>query len=443
MNNYRTVYLMGLDEIPLDNLKELEKEFSCQIKRANKIPEKADLLVLDSSVIKKDTISEIKNKNIPYIVICECNEEEVRSIINSGAIDFLTKDKEKNYIKIFPDYLKHILSQLVKQFYAEKQVFSKWSEYALFGIYVFGEDLKFRYVNPGFLKILGYTADELYKQHNALSIIYPEDREMTREKIIERFEGREKIVEYPNRFVHKNGDVKWVYIKGFVTNFDGEKVIIGTVSDITEIKKYQEELEKEKAELEETLRESIYAINKIFEVRDPYTSSHQIRVAEIAEKVAKELNFNEKSLKEILWAGLLHDIGKIAIPSDILSKPSKLNDIEYSLIRLHPITGYNILKEIHQVGKIAEIVYQHHERLDGSGYPRGLKKDNIIFEAKLLATIDVIEAMGSHRPYRAARKVEEILEELNSGRGKKYEPIIVDKVIELMKKGEIIITPKG
>jgi len=438
----KTVYITGLKELPEEKIKEAEEINSCLIKRSNKIPDDASLLIVDLTEEKEYILFDIEKKEIPFIAALECAEKKIRRALDRGAVDFLIKDKSKNYIKIFPHYLKHVFShiEIMEQYYEEKHIFSELSENAIFGIYVFGKDLKFRYVNPSLLKIFGFSTDEVYRKVDVLSIIHPDDKNFVREKIKSRFEGKEKFSEYSFRVIDKKGNVRWVHAKGFVSEFCGEEVVMGTLIDITELKKYQEEIEKEKEEIQQTLQDSVYAISRIVEVKDPYTASHQVKVAEIAERVAKEFNFNEEKLKEILWAGLLHDIGKFAVPAELLSKPSKLTDLEYSIIKQHPVAGYRILKEIHRMEKIAEIVWQHHERLDGSGYPRGLRDDEITFEARLLAVVDVIEAMRSHRPYRPARSKNEIMKELIYGKGKKYDPKIVDVVIDLINKGEIELT---
>ena len=439
----KIVYIIGLKELPEEKIKKSEKINSCLIKRSNKIPEDASLLIVDLTEEQEYILFDIEKKEIPFIAALECAEKKIRRALDRGAVDFLIKDESKNYIKIFPHYLKHVFShiEIMEQYYEEKHIFSELSENAIFGIYVFGKDLKFRYVNPSLLKVFEFSTDEVYRKVDVLSIIHPDDKNFVREKIKSRFEGKEKIAEYSFRIIDKKGEIKWVYAKGFVTEFYGEEVIMGTLTDITDLKKYQEEIEKEKGEIEETLQDGVYALSKIVEVKDPYTASHQVKVAEIAERVAKEFNFDEEKLNEILWAGLLHDIGKISVPSEILSKPSKLTDLEYSLIKQHCVAGYKILKEIHRMEKIAEIIWQHHERLDGSGYPRGLKDGEITLEARLLAVADVIEAMRTHRPYRPARSKEEIMKELIYGKGEKYDPKIVDVVINLIKKGEIDLSP--
>jgi len=436
----RKVYLLGLEEISDSYIKQIAKELSCQIKRTDTIPENADFIIVDLNYIGENIIFEINKRKIPFVIITEYNEGKIQDFLQKGAVDFIIKDKEEKYIKLLPSSLKHIFTHLgfIEQVNENRQLLSKLEQQALFGIYIFGKDLKFRYVNPGFLNILGYLPDEIYKK-DILSIVHPDDREKVIKKIRERFEGKKQIAEFPFRFIDKNGNTKWVYARGFVTILNSEKVIMGTLSDITDLRKFQEEIKKEKEEIEQTLKEGVYAISKIVEIKDPYTFAHQVRVAEIANMVGKKLKFNETQLKELLWAGLLHDIGKIAIPSEILLKPSKLNETEYSIIKQHPLTGHKIVKEIHKAEKVALIILQHHERLDGSGYPEGLKDGKIILESRLLAIVDVVEAMMSNRPYRTARTKEEILDELVKGKGEKYDPLIVDIIIELLNEGEIRI----
>jgi putative nucleotidyltransferase with HDIG domain len=181
------------------------------------------------------------------------------------------------------------------------------------------------------------------------------------------------------------------------------------------------------------LEQSLQAISIMLEKRDPYTAGHQQRVAELAEKIALELGLSKDQAHGIRLAGIVHDIGKIQTPSEVLTKPGKLTDIEYSLIKLHPQTGYDILKNIKFPWPIAEAVLQHHERLDGSGYPQGLKGKKIILEARIISVADVVEAMSSHRPYRAGLGLEAALEEITSKRGIHFDPEVVNACLRLFK----------
>jgi len=212
--------------------------------------------------------------------------------------------------------------------------------------------------------------------------------------------------------------------------FDKDKTFKGyrsTVTDITEHKTIE-------AKLQEASLGLINAISVTIEKRDPYTTGHQNRVAHLAVDIAKELNWNESQLLGLRLGAIVHDIGKISIPAEILSRPGKLSDVEYQLIKTHPQTGYDILKNHQFPWPIAEMVFQHHERIDGSGYPRGLSADQILPEAKILGVADVVEAISSHRPYRAALGIEAGMEEIKRGRGSAYDPEIVDACIKVISK---------
>jgi HD-GYP domain-containing protein (c-di-GMP phosphodiesterase class II) len=169
-------------------------------------------------------------------------------------------------------------------------------------------------------------------------------------------------------------------------------------------------------------------------MRDPYTAGHQRRVTILACAIAEEMGLTDEQFDGLRMAGLIHDLGKINVPAEILSKPGHINDIEFSIIRYHPQICHDILKSIELPWPVAKIVLHHHERLDGSGYPQGLKDDEIILEAKILAVADVVEAMASHRPYRPALGIELALEEIKKNRGTLYDPIAVDACIKLFTK---------
>ena len=187
--------------------------------------------------------------------------------------------------------------------------------------------------------------------------------------------------------------------------------------------------------LKKTLEDTIRAVGLTTEMRDPYTARHQERVTELACAIARKMRIPEQQIKGIHSAGLLHDIGKIAVPAEILTKPGKLNDLEFSLIRRHPQVAYDILKGIEFPWPIADIVLQHHERMNGSGYPNGLKGDEILLEARILAVADVVEAISSHRPYRAALGLDAALDEIKQGRGTLYDPDVVDTCLGVFEEG--------
>jgi putative nucleotidyltransferase with HDIG domain len=182
-----------------------------------------------------------------------------------------------------------------------------------------------------------------------------------------------------------------------------------------------------------TLEESFSALATMLEKRDPYTAGHQKRVADLAEKIAQEMGLSQERAHGVRLAGLVHDIGKIQVPAEVLNKPGQLSELEMSLIRLHPEVGYDILKAIRSPWPIPQTVHQHHERLDGSGYPRGLKGDEITQEARIVAVADTVEAMSSHRPYRPGKGLEAALEEIRIQRGKALDPDAVDACLSLFR----------
>ena len=182
------------------------------------------------------------------------------------------------------------------------------------------------------------------------------------------------------------------------------------------------------------LEGTVQAIADLVEARDPYTAGHQQRVAQLAAAISVEMGLPEAQVRGIHLAGIIHDLGKIQTPAEILSKPGKLSAVEFSLIKEHPQTGYEILKDIEFPWPIAQIVLQHHEKLDGSGYPHGLKGSEILLEARILSVADVVEAMSSHRPYRPGLGVDAALAEIGNGRGTRYDPDVVDACVRLFKE---------
>lgn len=187
--------------------------------------------------------------------------------------------------------------------------------------------------------------------------------------------------------------------------------------------------------LRETMRRAIEAIASTSELRDPYTADHQRRVAVIAGAIASEMGLPDDQIDAVRLAATIHDIGKMKVPVEILNRPGKISQTEFSLIKVHPRAGYDILKGIEFPWPIAEIVLQHHERIDGSGYPLGLAGEDILLEARILGVADVVEALASHRPYRPALGLDEALNAVTRSSGILYDPIVVDACLEVFSKG--------
>ncbi len=194
-------------------------------------------------------------------------------------------------------------------------------------------------------------------------------------------------------------------------------------------------LEKTNNRLNDLMFEIILTMARLVEVRDPYTAGHQQRVWQLAHAIAEEMKLEQNSLDALRAAAIVHDLGKMYIPSEILSKPGKLEPVEFEFLKLHPRKGYEILKSIDFPWPVAEIVYQHHERIDGTGYPNGLKGDKILPEAKIIAVADVVEAISSHRPYRPSLGTDFALEQIQKERGVSFEADVVDACLKVFEKG--------
>jgi len=207
--------------------------------------------------------------------------------------------------------------------------------------------------------------------------------------------------------------------------------IVYLCRDITERKQAEEGLRQGLAKLRTTLKAAIDALASAIEMRDPYTAGHQERVTRLARAIAEELGLGKEQVEAIEIAGIIHDIGKLYVPAEILSKPTKLTDLEYAMIKMHAQAGYTILSKIDFPWPIAQIVHQHHEAINGSGYPQGLAGKDILLEAKIISVADVVEAMSSHRPYRPALGIQAALDEISQKRGMLYDREVVDACLKL------------
>jgi PAS domain S-box-containing protein len=214
-----------------------------------------------------------------------------------------------------------------------------------------------------------------------------------------------------------------VWVKPIIYN--GEKCLVGLARDITRRKVDHElavaQIDESYARLQRVIDGVVGALSKTVETKDPYTAGHQQRVANLAREISKDMGFSESETRSVYMAATIHDIGKIYVPAEILNKPGQLSRIEFEIIKMHPKTGYEVLKDIDFVGPVAKMILQHHERMDGSGYPNGDKGDAINPGARILAVSDVVEAMSSHRPYRAGLGIGPALEEIAAKSGILYD----------------------
>ncbi len=204
-------------------------------------------------------------------------------------------------------------------------------------------------------------------------------------------------------------------------------------------KRDEEEIKQSHHRLRKALDGIIWVTAATVEARDPYTAGHQQRVTNLSLVIANEMRLSEENKQEIRMAAMVHDLGKVCIPSEILSKPGRLNSVEFSMVKMHPQAGHDIFKNVDLPWSIADILLQHHERLDGSGYPRGLKGKDILLAARIIAVADVVEAMASHRPYRPALGIDQAIEEISNKRGILYDPDVVDACSSLFKEKRLPI----
>jgi len=289
-------------------------------------------------------------------------------------------------------------------------------------------------VNNTEAMMLGYSREELIGR-SIFDFILPEQREEAKKRFEMKISGQ-SVPKAENRIYLRKDGTRIIVDINDVLERDADGKIVGirtAMVDITERKKAEEKIRQMLESQKNLLLSLIQAISLMVEFRDPYTAGHQRRVAELASSIATEMGLPPEKIDSLRIAALLHDVGKIVVPSEILSKPGKLNEFELNLIRTHVEIGYEILKPIEFPWPIKEIIRQHHERLDGSGYPHGLRGDEIILEARILAVADVIEAMTSNRPYRPAYSLDQALEELSRHSGKLYDEEVVTACINLLK----------
>ena len=293
---------------------------------------------------------------------------------------------------------------------------------------------RYLFVNKAWHDILGYSTKDL-KQMTLFDVIHPECMDYCSRVFQQILKGK-SVGTIEAKFKAKDG--RMVYVRGNATpRLKGDQVIAtqGFFRDITDLKKAEEKIAKSYSTLQKTLNDAINTMAKIVEMRDPYTAGHQQRVAQLAMAIGREMKLDAVRIDQLRMAAVIHDIGKIYVPSDILSKPAKLTDQEFEIIKTHPQGGYDIIKGMEFPCAVAQTVLQHHERINGSGYPHGITADEISLEARVLAVADVVESMASHRPYRPSRGTDKALEEITQNKGILYDPEVVEVCLKLFESG--------
>ena len=309
-------------------------------------------------------------------------------------------------------------------------------------ILVVNPDTSIKYANFALEEITGYSLVEVVNKRAP----YPWWSKDDSSRISEYYRMVQTVGTTKKEYCFRKKDGSPLWVEVSMTTIPGEKgpkYCIANWVDITDRK--MAEVAREHAEhllvesnekLRDTVNGIVISMAKVVETRDPYTAGHQERVAQLAVAIAREMKLPEERIRGVAVAAVLHDLGKIDIPAEILSKPSRLKDKEYSLIQDHSLAGYEILKNVDFPWPIAQVVLQHHERMDGSGYPCGLSGEQILLESRILAVADVVEAMSSHRPYRPSLGLERGLEEIAFHKGSRFDVTVAEACLNLFARGE-------
>jgi PAS domain S-box-containing protein len=302
------------------------------------------------------------------------------------------------------------------------------------GVRISSKDAKTLYANQAILDIYGY--DSIEDLRNT-----PIEKRYTEESHAEYLERKQKRLrgvfgpsEYEVSIVRKDGEIRHLYVFRKQIFWNGEKQSQVIYQDVTLRRKAEERLNETLESLRQSIKITIQVLGTASEAKDPYMAGHQKRVADLARAIATEMKLPQDKIEAIRMASSIHDIGKISVPSEILCKPAILSDLEFSLVKNHPLYSYEIIKEVEAPWPLADIVHQHHERMNGSGYPQGLKEGNILLESRILAVADVVEAMSSYRPYRPALGLDIALAEIENNAGILYDANVVEACLRLFRE---------
>lgn len=308
-------------------------------------------------------------------------------------------------------------------------------------IFTIDMNFKYTYVSPSIYRLSGYTVDEIMcmkvqdlaapETFSHLADVFLEEMEIERRD--DRDLTRSRVLE--SQYILKNGSKIWVESKLIFLRDDNNNAvgILSVVRDITERKQAEKKLHQSLNNLKKAINTTIQVLVSALESKDSYTAGHQSRASNLACAITEEMGLDQNMIEGIRMAGVIHDIGKLSVPAEILTKPGKLTDIEFSLIKQHSQTGYEMLKDIESPWPLAQIVHQHHERINGTGYPKQLKGDEILLESRILAVADVVEAISSNRPYRPSLGIDFALEEIEKNKGILYDDVVADACLNLFK----------
>jgi PAS domain S-box-containing protein/putative nucleotidyltransferase with HDIG domain len=392
----------------------------------NEVKTKGFIKDFECDFVRKDGTHLIASLNATMFELSEGN------IIIHGSFEDITEQKKTfELLEDANNDLKILTERMILATQAAKQGIWDW-------------DIKSNILlwDKGMYDLYGINKDDFTQDYSSwINRVHPDDREKTNQEINNSLTFQQEYI-HDFRILLNDGSIRYISAvsKTFYDNTGAPSRMVGINWDISSQVYMENILKEQKLQLEENnkklsfmLDQSIKTIAKIAELRDPYTAGHQRKVQKLACAIASKMGLDSEVIKNISYGSAIHDIGKIQIASEILSKPGRISEIEMKMIHSHVENGYNIVKEIDFPKEISIMIHQHHERLDGSGYPLGLKGDQIILESRILAVSDVVEAMTSHRPYRAALEIDVALDEIKTQSGIKYDPKVVEACVDLFK----------
>ncbi|MDM8548134.1 response regulator [Candidatus Venteria ishoeyi] len=394
-----------------------------------------DIILLDLSLPDSQGLQTIQyifehSATLPIVVLTgNCNEAQANQAVKLGAQDYLLKDQLNGIL------LSHAIryaierQQLMEELRDNEQRYRGLFEGESDAVLVFdAETFQVEDANQAMRELLGYTQNELIFCGITQLCCTPQQIQAL---LVDDIQRKERVSIPDQALQHKDGTLVRVEISLGSYRQSGQRKVVASMRDISERLEAEAQRKHYLEQQRQTLFQTVEVMALTLEKRDPYTAGHQKRVAKIATIIATQMGWSSQRIQGLYLGGLIHDIGKIYIPAEILNRSGVLSKLEMKLIRSHPQVGYDIVKEVKFPWPVAEMVRQHQERYDGSGYPLGLKGNEILPEGHILGVADVIEAMVSHRPYRPAKTMEATIEEVHSQRGLRYAPEVVDAVLSL------------
>ncbi|UCD90799.1 MAG: PAS domain S-box protein [Desulfobacterales bacterium] len=399
-----------------------------------------DVILCDYAMPKFSAFSALnlykkKGLDLPFIIVSgTITDETAVEAMKAGAHDYIIKD---NLARLCPAIEREIREAKVRKErrQAESQLKKSEDKYrTLFqdsrdAIYINASQGAFIDFNQSMLDLFGYSRAEISRMQTK-DVFAKEDEYL---KFQDEINQKGSVREFEAKLCRKDGTEMDCLITAAVRQTKDQSIIgyQGIIHDISALLSSRQTLEKSLKKLRKALGGTIQAMAVTVETRDPYTAGHQRGVSNLARAIASELGISENKIQGIRFAGVIHDIGKICVPGEILSKPGTISKNELGLIKEHSQVGHNILKTVDFPWPIAKIVLQHHEKMDGTGYPDGISGENILLEARVLAVADVVEAMGSHRPYRPSLGIDMALKEIQNHKNIFYDPQVVDACLRL------------